>query len=106
MLRRPPRSTLFPYTTLFRSEAGGKLNEAAPIGIDQAEVVLTEASVAYKGELAGPGAGPCRSVFVTSGADEPRDEQQNEAGRCWLRPARSSIASTPLSPRSHPAART
>src|SRR3712207_8851373 len=24
MLRRPPRSTLFPYTTLFRSEAGGQ----------------------------------------------------------------------------------
>src|SRR3712207_960956 len=23
MIRRPPRSTLFPYTTLFRSEAGG-----------------------------------------------------------------------------------
>src|SRR5688572_32383633 len=23
MLRRPPRSTLFPYTTLFRSERGG-----------------------------------------------------------------------------------
>src|SRR5688572_33208942 len=23
MLRRPPRSTLFPYTTLFRSTAGG-----------------------------------------------------------------------------------
>src|SRR5437773_6556904 len=23
MLRRPPRSTLFPYTTLFRSEIGG-----------------------------------------------------------------------------------
>src|SRR3712207_6900933 len=26
MIRRPPRSTLFPYTTLFRSEAG----QAAP----------------------------------------------------------------------------
>src|SRR2546430_7204528 len=25
MIRRPPRSTLFPYTTLFRSEAGGTL---------------------------------------------------------------------------------
>src|SRR3712207_7679787 len=25
MIRRPPRSTLFPYTTLFRSEAGGEL---------------------------------------------------------------------------------
>src|SRR3989442_7063566 len=24
MIRRPPRSTLFPYTTLFRSCAGGK----------------------------------------------------------------------------------
>src|SRR3712207_6901793 len=25
MIRRPPRSTLFPYTTLFRSELGSKL---------------------------------------------------------------------------------
>src|SRR2546426_8821548 len=25
MIRRPPRSTLFPYTTLFRSDAGGTL---------------------------------------------------------------------------------
>src|SRR3712207_8896170 len=24
MIRRPPRSTLFPYTTLFRSEAGAR----------------------------------------------------------------------------------
>src|SRR3712207_7453617 len=33
MIRRPPRSTLFPYTTLFRSErlepAGGELDEVA-----------------------------------------------------------------------------
>src|SRR3712207_7006105 len=26
MIRRPPRSTLFPYTTLFRSDAGPKLH--------------------------------------------------------------------------------
>src|SRR3712207_8469751 len=26
MIRRPPRSTLFPYTTLFRSELGRSLN--------------------------------------------------------------------------------
>src|SRR3712207_7020121 len=25
MIRRPPRSTLFPYTTLFRSAAGGRI---------------------------------------------------------------------------------
>src|SRR3712207_7597076 len=29
MIRRPPRSTLFPYTTLFRSQAQVKLAEAS-----------------------------------------------------------------------------
>src|SRR5256885_9058652 len=29
MIRRPPRSTLFPYTTLFRSDQGTKLFDAA-----------------------------------------------------------------------------
>src|SRR2546427_8410631 len=29
MIRRPPRSTLFPYTTLFRSAAGNHLSVAA-----------------------------------------------------------------------------
>src|SRR5690349_23021375 len=29
MLRRPPRSTLFPYTTLFRSNAGGSVKMSA-----------------------------------------------------------------------------
>src|SRR3712207_9005708 len=32
MIRRPPRSTLFPYTTLFRSRAGAP----APLGRDDA----------------------------------------------------------------------
>src|SRR2546425_11851616 len=27
MIRRPPRSTLFPYTTLFRSQVGGRGGE-------------------------------------------------------------------------------
>src|SRR5256885_4092971 len=29
MIRRPPRSTLFPYTTLFRSRAGPRLSRPA-----------------------------------------------------------------------------
>src|SRR2546422_5909880 len=29
MIRRPPRSTLFPYTTLFRSDAAGNLATSA-----------------------------------------------------------------------------
>src|SRR3712207_8536082 len=30
MIRRPPRSTLFPYTTLFRSKVIDEANEARP----------------------------------------------------------------------------
>src|SRR3712207_6897251 len=33
MIRRPPRSTLFPYTTLFRSCPSGRLFEAAACGV-------------------------------------------------------------------------
>src|SRR2546425_8436097 len=38
MIRRPPRSTLFPYTTLFRSPAGGpeRLAEVGGLYIDDA----------------------------------------------------------------------
>src|SRR3712207_8047561 len=32
MIRRPPRSTLFPYTTLFRSPAGRRVAEARSAG--------------------------------------------------------------------------
>src|SRR3712207_6896529 len=32
MIRRPPRSTLFPYTTLFRSAAGRRPRRGAPGG--------------------------------------------------------------------------
>src|SRR5690348_17594029 len=37
MIRRPPRSTLFPYTTLFRSERGGNRDRRAlPVGAEGA----------------------------------------------------------------------
>src|SRR5256885_3064044 len=32
MIRRPPRSTLFPYTTLFRSLVGTQIGEAYGVG--------------------------------------------------------------------------
>src|SRR3712207_7942354 len=31
MIRRPPRSTLFPYTTLFRSRTGEPVNRTSPL---------------------------------------------------------------------------
>src|SRR3989449_10642702 len=36
MIRRPPRSTLFPYTTLFRSVALGRADTAAARGVVRA----------------------------------------------------------------------
>src|SRR3712207_8320482 len=38
MIRRPPRSTLFPYTTLFRSPREGEGSEGAAGGRDAAHV--------------------------------------------------------------------
>src|SRR3989475_3581395 len=40
MIRRPPRSTLFPYTTLFRSDGGAR----GGAGPDRADVLLPELS--------------------------------------------------------------
>src|SRR5256886_5599725 len=41
MIRRPPRSTLFPYTTLFRSEGGHMSDHSEEVyGPDRAERLL------------------------------------------------------------------
>src|SRR3712207_7519976 len=37
MIRRPPRSTLFPYTTLFRSERAARGDEVRAARLDAAE---------------------------------------------------------------------
>src|SRR5256885_4070327 len=39
MIRRPPRSTLFPYTTLFRSYKDGVRSLAFKPGVEEAEIV-------------------------------------------------------------------
>src|SRR3712207_9255723 len=48
MIRRPPRSTLFPYTTLFRSEVDDPLGEA--LGPRRPQVVRGE-HVEHRGAL-------------------------------------------------------
>src|SRR3712207_7117369 len=35
MIRRPPRSTLFPYTTLFRSHLGGRRGVGGPARVQR-----------------------------------------------------------------------
>src|SRR5256886_15696106 len=60
MIRRPPRSTLFPYTTLFRSRA------VCQPGSD----VLTRASVCRKLKIVDGGAPVERQVGDDTAADE------------------------------------
>src|SRR2546421_1732438 len=70
MIRRPPRSTLFPYTTLFRSPEGTRadacgrlpeLPECRPSSCDHGGLQLVMPGVAAQKEVAGgPAAWPER----------------------------------------------
>src|SRR5437773_4090784 len=46
MIRRPPRSTLFPYTTLFRSDLPAQLGVSLEQACDISEVLLALADIA------------------------------------------------------------
>src|SRR3712207_8248618 len=52
MIRRPPRSTLFPYTTLFRSSGVGSRPRRCPAG-DGAPATGAAAGVAVGGRAGG-----------------------------------------------------
>src|SRR2546425_9583092 len=53
MIRRPPRSTLFPYTTLFRSRAPMARGDAElDLGLAELGGVARDPQVARHGELA------------------------------------------------------
>src|SRR5688572_30856210 len=66
MLRRPPRSTLFPYTTLFRSRESGAHGVVADVAVDAdnaravqtcmqemggIDVLINNAGVGYSAEI-------------------------------------------------------
>src|SRR3712207_7519576 len=53
MIRRPPRSTLFPYTTLFRSEVlvDGEVVEQMVALEDEADVLLVQPRPVFRPEL-------------------------------------------------------
>src|SRR2546422_7827042 len=50
MIRRPPRSTLFPYTTLFRSSLGARIQREGPL--PEPDIVRLAAGVARGLEFA------------------------------------------------------
>src|SRR5260370_630136 len=54
MIRRPPRSTLFPYTTLFRSRLGGIVHAVA-VGVGKAVEVDGEGLARRAHRIVRPG---------------------------------------------------
>src|SRR3712207_9155137 len=77
MIRRPPRSTLFPYTTLFRSYQGGStaLSNLGMFGIKQFTAIIN----------------PPHSTILAVGAGEKRVVVRNGA------PAVATVMSATLS---------
>src|SRR3712207_8111046 len=72
MIRRPPRSTLFPYTTLFRSKTPDQLQCPAP----HPESLPTSPKAQYKGCLWGPRARDTESRASDSQkVSAPRSEE-------------------------------
>src|SRR5260370_14723158 len=71
MIRRPPRSTLFPYTTLFRSQARSGLGDRTP----QAQGDQDQTGTYLRGSHphGGPGLGRVRM-----GAPERSEEHTSE----------------------------
>src|SRR5688572_15941670 len=64
MLRRPPRSTLFPYTTLFRSRAWRLLGNGGVLWL------------AREGDMALTGAGVCEALLARSWGARHHDPQE------------------------------
>src|SRR5688572_31832217 len=66
MPRRPPRSTLFPYTTLFRSDAAAQ--EVAKLGATVAEVTLPDFEIFNS----------CGRVIIAAEAYAIHEEERSE----------------------------
>src|SRR2546422_4735095 len=57
MIRRPPRSTLFPYTTLFRSLRGDAHSDTSPIRV---QVLANVVQITQRGDHEDVGAAAAR----------------------------------------------
>src|SRR5256885_12986810 len=82
MIRRPPRSTLFPYTTLFRSEAAPTPQPPRPTphaprtGVPYEDVPLTQIRKTIAKRLAAS-IGPIPHFFLTTRSEEHTSELQS-----------------------------
>src|SRR3712207_6967014 len=69
MIRRPPRSTLFPYTTLFRSSSKTELKKARAVVVHGDNTLASAAAAAAEEQLKKAGwASVTRQTFKQLGA--------------------------------------
>src|SRR3712207_9002191 len=84
MIRRPPRSTLFPYTTLFRSEPGARLRREPREGRVSTD---PNCGVAHGDETTGPTdrvlvavfASPVAAALVRYAAEDRKSTRLNSS---------------------------
>src|SRR2546427_9633650 len=76
MIRRPPRSTLFPYTTLFRSRRARARARHEPAGRDRLPGRARARSEEHTSELQSQSNLVCRLLLEKNkwGTDEPRGQ--------------------------------
>src|SRR2546430_17501904 len=90
MIRRPPRSTLFPYTTLFRSRAPGlRIERDHDV---RAGLEIQETEREHRGGFEGELAGARQPRAQLGGAIGPGDRQPGDIGAVDLIEAREAPA--------------
>src|SRR5258708_23063268 len=71
MIRRPPRSTLFPYTTLFRSKPEAVIEPVKPDALKPENLVVVESAKPDDTKYDTPKSGSARSEEHTSELQSP-----------------------------------
>src|SRR5258708_27330454 len=88
MIRRPPRSTLFPYTTLFRSQCPLRTHGEWPGSAFASVVCEGGRSEEHTSELQSPDHLVCRLLLEKKNAKEAQSRPANHhppTGRVWRR---------------------
>src|SRR2546430_3785822 len=75
MIRRPPRSTLFPYTTLFRSLSSNGFGQSTCIGIGGDPLIGTNFIHCLSAFQADPATDAVVVIGEIGGTDEQRSEE-------------------------------
>src|SRR3989449_11330890 len=98
MIRRPPRSTLFPYTTLFRSAAVLHAGQAELFAKDEEKRTFRvgENGIAFAVDVeldrlrhSSPQAGDCVPVCAAAQCDSTKSGVTAKRSTFWVTPTRS-----------------